>query len=150
VKVKKPAGLKTIPAWKQLDHLGGQRVAAGVAVVPGAWRSDVVSGAARRGVHSHACLEAAHSNYLLLPDLEVEGAGSPAKDGIGAVIEGVERGNHTAMPDPDKAGVEEISWKLAGLLATRIVPGQGKSRGIQKFQIFFEIVSTEISSHFKN
>jgi hypothetical protein len=86
----------------------------------------------------------------LLPDLEGEGAGSPAKDGIGAVVEGVVRGNHTAMPDPDKAGVQEISWKLAGQLATQIVPGQEKSRGIQKFQIFFEIVSTEISSPFKN
>jgi hypothetical protein len=112
-------------------------VAASVAVAPGAHRYDEASGAARRGVHSRACLEAAHSNYLLLPNLEGEGAGSPAKDGIGAVVEGVERGNHAATPDPDKASVEEVSWKLAGQLATQIVPEQGKSRGIQKFQIFF-------------
>jgi hypothetical protein len=147
--VKKPVGLKTIPAWKQLDHLGGRRVAAGVAVVPWARHSDAASGAARRGLHSRACLEAAHNNYLLLAHLEGEGVGYPAKDGIGAVVEGLERGNHAATPDPDKAGIEEVSWKLAGHLATRIAPGQGKSRDIQKFQIFFEIVSTD-SPPFKN
>jgi hypothetical protein len=120
--VKKPVGLKTTPAWKQLDHLGGRRVAGGVAVAPWARRSDAASGAARRGVHSRACLEAAHNNYLLLAHVEGEGAGSPVKEGIGAVVEGVERGNHAATPDPDKAGVEEVSWKLAGHLATQIVP----------------------------
>ncbi len=120
--VKKPVGLKTTPAWKQLDHLGGRRVAAGVTVAPWARRSDTASGAARRGVHSRACLEAAHNNYLLLAHVEGEGAGSPAKDGIGAVVEGMERENDAATPDPDKAGVEEVSWKLAGHLATQIVP----------------------------
>jgi hypothetical protein len=73
----------------------------------------------------------------LLAHLKGEGVESPAKDGIGAIVEGVERENHAATPDPDKAGVEEVSWKLAGHLATRIVPGKGKSRGIQKIQIFF-------------
>ncbi len=116
--VKKPVGLKTTPVWKQLDHLGGRRVAAGVAVAPWARHFDAASGAARHGVHSRACLEAAHNNYLLLAHVKGEGAGSPAKDGIGAVVEGVERGNHAATTDPDKAGIEEVSWKLAGHLAT--------------------------------
>ncbi len=75
----------------------------------------MLSGAAGHGVHGCACLEVAHgNNLLLLPDLVGEGAGSPAVDSVGVVIEGVEKGNHTAAPDPDKAGVEEISRKLAG------------------------------------
>jgi hypothetical protein len=75
--------------------------------------------AARRGNHGRARLEAAHSDDLLsLPDLEGEGTGSPVEDGEGAIVEGVERVNHAAAPDPDKVGVEEISRKLAGQLAT--------------------------------
>ncbi len=31
-----------------------------------------------------------------------KGAGSLAEDSIGAVVEGVERGNHAAATDPDK------------------------------------------------
>jgi hypothetical protein len=97
----------------------------------------VTSGAARRGVHGRACLEVAHGDDLLsLPDLEGEGTGSSMEDGIGAVVEGVERGNH-AGADLDKAGIEEICRKLAVQLATQIVPGQGKSRSIQRFQNFF-------------
>jgi hypothetical protein len=55
---------------------------------------------------------------LLLPDLEGEGAGPQAEDGVGAVVERVERRNHAAAPDPDEAGIEEISRKLAGQLVT--------------------------------
>ncbi len=106
-----------------------------MAVAPGARRSAAAYGAARCGVHSGACVEATHSDDLLsLPDLEGKGAGSPEEDGIGAVVEGVERENHAATPDPDKASIEEISRKLAVQLGTRIVPGQGKSRSIQRFQ----------------
>ncbi len=66
----------------------------------------------------HTCLEAAHGDDLLsLPALEGEGNGSLAEDGVGAFIEGVERGNHNAAPDPDEAGAE-ISQGLAGQLAT--------------------------------
>jgi hypothetical protein len=53
------------------------------------------------------------------PTPEGEGAESPAEDGIGVDVEGVERGKH------------------AGQLATKIVPGQGKSRSIQRFQKIF-------------
>jgi hypothetical protein len=83
-----------------------------------------MSGAVRRGIQSRARLEAAHSDDLLsLPDLEGEGAGSTAEDGVGAIVEGLKRRNHTAAPDPDEAGIEEISWKIARQLATQIVPG---------------------------
>jgi hypothetical protein len=77
--------------------------------------------------------------------------GSTAEVDVGAIVEGVERGNHAAMPDPDEASVVEVSWKLTGQLETQIVHGQGKSRSIQRdFRKFFEIVSTGISSPFKN
>jgi hypothetical protein len=82
-----------------------------------------VSRAARHGIHGRARLEAAHSDDLLSrPDLESEGTGTPAEDGIGAIVERVERGDHGAVPDPDEAGTEEISWELTRQLATRIVP----------------------------
>jgi hypothetical protein len=60
-------------------------VAAGVAAK--------ASWTARHGVCGHACLEAAHGYDLLSrPDMEGEGAGSPAEDSIGAVVERVEGG----------------------------------------------------------
>ncbi len=72
--------------------------------------------AARRGGHGRGCLEVAHGNYLPLPDLESEGAGSPSG--------GWHRGRRReAAHDPDEAGAEDISLELAGQLATRIVPG---------------------------
>jgi hypothetical protein len=55
------------------------------------------------------------------------------EDGKGANIEGVEMGNHAAALDPDEASAEEISPKLTGQPATRIVPRQRKSRSIQRF-----------------
>jgi hypothetical protein len=47
-----------------------------------------------------------------------EGAESLGEDSVGAIEEGVERGNHAAPQDPDKARVEEVSQKIAGQLAT--------------------------------
>jgi hypothetical protein len=63
--------------------------------------------------------------------------GSPAEDGIRAIVEGVERGNHATALDPDEESVEKVSQKLAGQLATQIVPGQGKSRSIQRLEKIF-------------
>jgi hypothetical protein len=99
--VKKPAGLRTGPAWKQLDRLGGRWPA-----WPSCLGPAVCSGV--RGCQAwRPCLEAAHGDdLLLLPDLEDESIGSLAEDGVRAVIEGVERGNHATAPDPDKAGAE--------------------------------------------
>jgi hypothetical protein len=107
--VKIPAGLRTRPTWWQLNRLGGRRPA---------WplRLGLVAG---RGVHSHARLEAAYVDDLLpLPDLESEGAGSLAEDGVGAIIERVERGDHAATIDPDEAALRKSarsslsSWRL--------------------------------------
>jgi hypothetical protein len=88
----------------------------------------VASGAARRGVHYRAHLEAAHSD-----DLEGEGPGSQVEDGVGAIKEGVERGNHAPAPTQTRRALRRSSPELAGQLATRIVPGQRKSRSIQRF-----------------
>jgi hypothetical protein len=55
------------------------------------------------------------------------------EEGMGAVVEGMERGNNAAALDPDEVAVEEISWELAGQLVTQIVPGQRKSWSIQRF-----------------
>ncbi len=69
--VKKPAGLRTRPAGRQLDHLDsrcGHRAWAQQSTAP--------FGAAKHGVHGRARLYAAHGDdLLLLPDLEGEGVG---------------------------------------------------------------------------
>ncbi len=113
-------------------------VAAGATIAPGPGglpRHLGLPGVASTVVHA---LRQAHGDDLLtLPDLEGEGVGSPAKDGIGAVVEGVEKGNHATLPEPDKAGIAEISRKLAGQLATQIVPGQRKCKSIQRFVLKF-------------
>jgi hypothetical protein len=63
----------------------------------------MVLGTASRGVHGCACLEAVYGDdLLLLPDLERK-QGQPAEDGVGAVVEKVKRGDHTAAPDPNEA-----------------------------------------------
>ncbi len=110
VMVKIPVGLRTRPTWWQLDCLGGWQPA---------WQSAAALWAARPGVHGHACHEEAHGDDLLpLPNLASEGTGSPAEDGVGAIVERVERGDHTAAPDPDEARTEEISRELSWHLAT--------------------------------
>jgi hypothetical protein len=113
---------------------------AGMTVTPGARRSAAVSWAARHGVHGRARLEAAHGDDLLpQPNLESECAGSQVEDGVGTIVERVERGDHATAPDPDEAGAEEISWELAWCrelpwqLVTQIASGQRKSRSIQRF-----------------
>ncbi len=82
--VKIPAGLRTRPAWWQLDRLGRQQPGS---VCGGA------SWAARHGVQSHARLEAAYGDGLLQQsNLEGEGAGSLAEDDIDAIVERWRRG----------------------------------------------------------
>jgi hypothetical protein len=65
-----------------------------------AWGSAAASWTTRRGVHSCAHLEAAHSDDLLpQPDLEGEGTRSPAEDGVGAIVcrEGGEGGRQVLI-----------------------------------------------------
>jgi hypothetical protein len=89
---------------------------------------------ARHGIRGRPCLETAHSDDLRLrPDLEGEGTGSQAEDGVKAVLERVGGGDNTTVPGPDEAGAEEISWELTRQLAAQIVSGQRKHRSIQRF-----------------
>ncbi len=56
-----------------------------------------------------------------------------AQDGVGAVVERLERWDHTARTDPDNRGGDELGLQLAGQLGARIVPRQRNSRIIQGF-----------------
>jgi hypothetical protein len=90
--------------------------------------------AARLGIRSHAGLEAADNDDLVLgPNLDGEGAGYAAQNGVGAVIERLQRWDDAAMMDPDEGGGEELGWQLAGQLDARIVLRQGRIRNIQSF-----------------
>ncbi len=71
--------------------------------------------AARLSVLSHAGLEAAAGDDLSLgPDSDGERAGSVAQNGVGAIVEWLERWDDAATTDSDKGGGEELGWQLAG------------------------------------
>jgi hypothetical protein len=54
--------------------------------------------------------------YDLLPgpDSDGEGAGPAAQNGIGAIVEHLERSDDAAVMDPDEEGGEELGRQLAG------------------------------------
>ncbi len=90
--------------------------------------------AARLGVCGCAGLEAANGDDLVQgPDLDGEGVGATAQNGVGAIVEWLERWDHAAWMDPDEGGREELGWQLAWQLDARIVPRQRDSRNIQGF-----------------
>ncbi len=97
-------------------------------------RSAAATRAARRGVRGCASLEAADGNDLAPgPDLDDEGAGSAAQDGIGAVVERLKGRDDAALTDPDEGGGEEVAGQLVLQLDARIVPRQTNSRNMQGF-----------------
>ncbi len=60
-----------------------------------------------------ASLEPADGDDLVPgPDLDGEGAGSAAQDGVGAVVERLKGWDDTAPTDPDEGGREEVAWQL--------------------------------------
>ncbi len=76
----------------------------------------------------------ADSNGLVLgPNSVGEGVGSVAQNGIGAIVEQLERSDDAAATDLDEGGGEEFGWQLAGQLGTRILPRQGKKPEHLKF-----------------
>ncbi len=87
--------------------------------------------AARCGVRGRACLEAADGNDLVPgPNLDGEGAGPAAQDGVGAVVERLKGWDDAAPTDPDEGGGEEVAWQLVWQLGARIVPRQRNSRNM--------------------
>jgi hypothetical protein len=95
--------------------------------------------AARHGVHGHASLKAADSDYLIpRPDSDNEGTGAVEQDCVGAVVEWLKRWNQAAPTDPDEKGGEQLSWQLAGQVGARIVPRQRRGRNMQGFRKFFD------------
>jgi hypothetical protein len=61
-----------------------------------------------------------------------------AQNGIGAIIEQLERWDNAATMDPDEGGEAELGWQLAGQLDARIVPRQGREWNIKSFLIIFD------------
>ena len=96
-------------------------------------RSAAAAWAAGRGVRGSAGLQAADGDDLLSgPDLECEGAGAAAENGVGAVIQRMQRRRGAAAADPDQGGGEELGRQLAGQagVGAGIVPGQRVNRSI--------------------
>jgi hypothetical protein len=94
------------------------------------------SRAARRGVHGRARLEAAHGDdLLLLPDLEGEGTGSLAKDSVGAVVEGVERGNQTQT----RRALRRSARSLLGSWRLELCLGKEKAGASKDLREFFKL-----------
>ena len=72
-------------------------------------RSAAAAWAAGRGVRGSAGLQAADGDDLLSgPDLECEGAGAAAENGVGAVVQRMQRRRGAAAADPDQGGGEEL------------------------------------------
>jgi hypothetical protein len=59
-----------------------------------------------------------------------ERAGATPQNNVGAVVERVERWDHTAAMDPDEGGGEELGWQLDA----RIVPRQGEAGASKVFE----------------
>ncbi len=119
-KMKKPAGLKTRPAWLLQDHMARAR------------QSAVATRVLRRGVCGYANLKVADGDHLIPPsNSDGEGAGAAAQDHIEAVVERL-KGWNQAPPsmDPDKGGGEQLGWQLAEQIGARIVPRQ-RGRNMQ-------------------
>ncbi len=76
--------------------------------------------------------------------------GALAEDGIGAVVEGVERGNHAAETDPEKRALRRSARRLLGSWRLKLCLGKEKAGASKDFRKFFEIVSIGISSPLKN
>ncbi len=74
-----------------------------------AWRSAAAERAAEHGIRGGAGLQATDGDDLLSgPDLECEGAGAAADNGVGAVVQRMQRRHGAAAADPDQGGGEEL------------------------------------------
>jgi hypothetical protein len=88
-KVKKPAGLKTRPAWLRQDCLGANLVVCRRVACCQAWRC------------CRAGLKAADGNHLVpRPDSD-DGVGAAAQNRIEAIVERLKGWSDAALTDPD-------------------------------------------------
>jgi hypothetical protein len=103
----------------------------------------------RRGICIRAGLQAADGDDLVPQlDSDGEGAGSPAKDGIGAVVRALERGDNVTLVQPYKGGTEEDGRQLLMQQVTRIMfaKREKKQEHPMFLRIFLKILLTENSS----
>ncbi len=138
-KVKRPAGLRTRPAWLQQGRLGASPAVCHGDASCQAWRP-------------WPCKpKAADGNHLVSrPDSDGEGPRPRAQNRVGAVVGWLKGWNQAALTDPDEGGRVQLGWQLAGQFGARIVPRQRRSRNMQGFGKFFTMVSTESLSFCKN
>ncbi len=72
------------------------------------------------------------------------------EDGVGAIIEQVERGNNAAALDPERRAQRRSAGSSLGSRRLKLCLGKEKAGASKDIRKFFEIVSTGISSPFKN
>ncbi len=95
--------------------------------------------AARRGIRGRASLKAADGDHLVpRSDSDGEGAGAPAQDCVGVIVERLKEWNQATPTDPDEGGREQLGWQLAGQVSARIVPRQRRGRNMQGFGKIFD------------
>jgi hypothetical protein len=76
--------------------------------------------------------------------------GSPAEDGVRAVIEGVERETKPPLQTQMRGALKRSGGSSLGSWRLELCLGKEKAGASKYLRIFFEIVSTGISSPFKN
>jgi hypothetical protein len=104
--------------------------------------------AARRGVRGRASLEVADGNDLVpVPDLDGEGAGSAAQNGLGAIVERLKGWDDAA---PMRGAERSSTGSSMGSLALELCLGKETAGTCKVLEKFLIIASTDISSFCKN
>ncbi len=68
-----------------------------------------------------------------------------AQNGVGALVDRLERGDHAATTDPDEGGGEELWWQLAGQWVLELCLGKERAGTCKVFEKILIIESTDIS-----
>ncbi len=85
-------------------------------------------------MHSRTCLEAAHGEDLLpLHDLESGGIGSLAEEGVGAVVERVERGTRPPYRTQTRQALRQSAGSLLGSWRLELCLGKEKAGASKDF-----------------
>jgi hypothetical protein len=89
------------------------------------------------GIRSRAGLEVADGNNLVPgPDSDGEGLGSVAQNGVGAIVERLQRWNDAAMTDADKGGRSNLAGSSLGSWALELCLGKEKAGAFEVFEKF--------------